>query len=50
VKQIGQVTVLLVAVAVTLEVAATVLPHLILPLTVLFCLAVIGRFAWWYTR
>jgi hypothetical protein len=49
-KQIGHVTGLLVAAVVALEVAASVLPRLIIPGTVIFSLAVIGRVAWWYTR
>jgi hypothetical protein len=40
----------LVAATVLLIVAAEVLPHIIIPATVLFSLAVVGRFAWFYTK
>jgi hypothetical protein len=41
---------LLVAATVFLIVAAEVLPHIIVPATVIFGLAVIARLLWWLTR
>ena len=40
----------LVAATVFLVVAAEVIPHIIVPATVLFGLAVIGRLVWFYTQ
>lgn len=49
-KQIERAVVLVVAFAIAASVLVSVLPKLLPIAVVMFVLAVIGRWVWWYTR
>jgi hypothetical protein len=49
-KQIERAVVLVVAFAIAASVLVSVLPKLLPVVTVIFVLAVIGRYVWWLTR